>query len=258
MAGYDKRQLKRWLKKQTGSDLIGSSLIPAKKIKRPHSRDEGDAEDNGRIVSCPTSSVPSLLSMSMQQAIQYVPLSPPTYATISGTISEAKNAIVEDLKTKMDRLADQPPAQIRKPSPDYVHTIVSWRGWTVASGLLQAVGSYDFWKPRVAERAICKHAQRNPDMLTNWFSASIDTKHACPGMRCSCGYWSFKTRELFLQAVDKQAAAVQVVGTVECWGRVIECENGYRSEYAYPKELWLLRRDIEYLSWIYGVPVRKL
>ena len=50
-----------------------------------------------------------------------------------------------------------------------------------------------------------------------------------------------------------------VVGTVEIWGRVIECENGFRSEFAYPKELWLLSEDddLSKLSWTYGVPVRK-
>jgi len=34
--------------------------------------------------------------------------------------------------------------------------------------------------------------------------------------------------------------------------------NGFRSEYSYPKELWLLNEGLESLSWTYGVPVRKL
>jgi len=32
----------------------------------------------------------------------------------------------------------------------------------------------------------------------------------------------------------------------------------YRSEFAYPKELWLLKPGLEFLSWTYGVPVRML
>jgi hypothetical protein len=60
------------------------------------------------------------------------------------------------------------------------------------------------------------------------------------------------------QPEEEYVDSVDVVGTVEIWGRVIECRNGFRSEYAYPKELWLLRDGLEHLSWTYGVPVRKL
>jgi hypothetical protein len=58
--------------------------------------------------------------------------------------------------------------------------------------------------------------------------------------------------------MEHYATSVDVIGEVEIWGRVIECENGWRSEYAYPKELWLLGEGLESLSWKYGVPVRRL
>lgn len=59
------------------------------------------------------------------------------------------------------------------------------------------------------------------------------------------------------KALHAYQSLVMVVGSVEIWGKVIECENGYRSEFSYPKELWLLRPGLESLSWTYGVPVRK-
>ena len=153
------------------------------------------------------------------------------------------------LKKKLARLAGVSPAQVADPAPpslgrapDYTHTITAWRGWECANGELGALGSYSKWEPRRAYRANCR-AGRN---------------HAAPHLNCGCGYWSFKTRELLEQALETYAVAVDVIGQVEIWGRVIECENGWRSEFAYPKELWLLDEGSESLSWRYGVPVRRL
>ena len=47
-----------------------------------------------------------------------------------------------------------------------------------------------------------------------------------------------------------------MIGSVDPWGRVIETENGFRAQYAYPKELWLLEDGLEELGWIYGVKIR--
>jgi hypothetical protein len=43
---------------------------------------------------------------------------------------------------------------------------------------------------------------------------------------------------------------------VSLWGRVVETENGYRAEHAYPSELWLLDDSLEELGMVYDVPVR--
>ncbi len=49
---------------------------------------------------------------------------------------------------------------------------------------------------------------------------------------------------------------VTVFGQVSLWGRIIETTKGFRAQYAYPKELWLLDNSLEELGFIYGVPVR--
>jgi hypothetical protein len=152
-------------------------------------------------------------------------------------------------KAKMTRLATAPAAEVANPaptpperSPDFVHTLTAWRGWGVSDGELEALGIASKWEPRRAHRAGCR----------------VGRSHAAPALDCNCGYWSFKSRELLEQAMEHYATSVDVIGEVEIWGRVIECENGWRSEYAYPKELWLLGEGLESLSWKYGVPVRRL
>ena len=152
-------------------------------------------------------------------------------------------------KAKLARLVDAESIDIPDPAPpvvptppDVVHTITAWRGWDVTDGTLESLGSSAQWEPRHALKAKCTSGRT----------------HAAPDLACHCGYWSFKTRELLEQALEGYASAVEVIGQVEIWGRVIECENGFRSEYAYPKELWLLNDGMESLSWKYGVPVRSV
>lgn len=63
-------------------------------------------------------------------------------------------------------------------------------------------------------------------------------KDRAPQSGCSCGIWSLKTQ------VDAEKTLAEywrgdedcfyALGTVQIWGRIIECERGYRSEYAKP------------------------
>jgi hypothetical protein len=154
----------------------------------------------------------------------------------------------DELKENLGKLANVPAAQLANPvppapavSPDFTQTITAWRGWSFENGLLGALGTEFTWEPRRVARACCKQEA-----------------HPAPSKSCSCGFWSFKTRELLTAALSNYAMEVDVIGQVEIWGRVVECENGFRSEFAYPKELWLLGDDSESLSWKYGVPVRRL
>jgi hypothetical protein len=135
----------------------------------------------------------------------------------------------------------KPEAPARSKSPDYVHTLTAWRGWDIDNGRLAALGSDATWRPKKAEQADCRNHN-----------------HPAPQMNCACGYWSFKKFEDMVKVLEGYANDVKVIGTVEIWGRVIECTNGFRSEFAYPKELWLLEEGLESLSWAYGVPVRKM
>lgn len=135
------------------------------------------------------------------------------------------------------------PVRLNKPMPDYMATLTGWRGWRIQNERLKALGKEGIWEPCKAEAAVCTKEAG---------------KHPAPSRECTCGYWSFKSMETLEKALTSYPSSVVVIGSVEIWGRVIECENGYRSEFAYPKELWLLKPGMEYLSWTYKVPVRTL
>lgn len=127
--------------------------------------------------------------------------------------------------------------------PDYTHTLTGWRAWDVQDGMLVALAWRSPWRARKAAPATCRADD-----------------HSAPQMDCDCGYWSFKTKEKMIATFAESGRDRHpvVFGPVEIWGRVIEHEHGYRSEFAYPKELWLLKPGLESLSWTYGVPVRQL
>jgi len=158
----------------------------------------------------------------------------------------------EKLKKKVKNLIDVKPEKLTNPNPappqlprapDYVGTLIGWRGWDVNDDCgLVSLGSTNLWEPKRITRARCNRHY----------------SHAAPHRDCACGFWSFKDQRQMTNVLRDYVGDVKVIGTVEIWGRVIECKNGYRSEYAYPKELWLLGDGLESLSWTYGVPVRKL
>ena len=152
-----------------------------------------------------------------------------------------KDRVHELEVAKPVKLANPNPAAVAHRAPDYTATMTGWRAWDVSEGLLEAVGNKHRWKPRRVEAAVCRSGV-----------------HEAPKFNCHCGFWSFKTLELLLEARKGAPGPDPVVGPVEIWGRVIECENGFRSEFAYPKELWLLEDGLDSLSWTYGVPVRRL
>lgn len=61
------------------------------------------------------------------------------------------------------------------------------------------------------------------------------TKHDAPDPNCSCGFYALKSvgdEELSFQPGEDVC-----LGSVYLWGRVIECQNGYRAQYAYPQRI---------------------
>ena len=222
-------------------------------FKQPDYRNLGTPEFPIWGKSDPVSPLLSMLQLG------YGPAMFPTYGGINRALYGMWNDAAaappipspyEKLKGKVRQLKTVAPAKIANPapptpakSPDYVGTLTGWRDWKVEDGRLVALGTDFTWEPKVASRATCRRDGHN---------------HPAPQKNCACGFWSFRTHDLAIQAMKGYAENVLVIGTVEIWGRVIECKNGYRSEFAYPKELWLLGDGLESLSWTYGVPVRKL
>lgn len=153
------------------------------------------------------------------------------------TIDPAKIATLQKVEPKKIERVER--------VPDLIEPILAWRAWKVDSNskfgiVLKAVGSDQLWVPRQALKAKCTSKKA----------------HKAPVMDCNCGAWAFKSLEILLKAADTYKP--QVIGQVALWGRVVETENGYRAEQAYPHELWLLEPGLEELSLVYDIPVRTL
>lgn len=108
-------------------------------------------------------------------------------------------------------------------APDLCEPLVGWRVWAVSAGgrLLSPV--YDeVWTPLEAVRAYCRE------------------RHEAPRRRCSCGVHATRSpgeAARHLVGRDGPRVVCRVLGEVALWGRVVECERGWRGELAYPVRL---------------------
>jgi len=167
----------------------------------------------------------------------------PAIAAYAKSLEYSQSTSAAVLNENIAKLKDAEAVKLSKPMPDHIATLTAYRAWRATSqGLVPLGRSINNWLPKRAERATCCRV----------------ASHRAPVRDCECGYWSFKSMDLLQKALPDYANNVAVVGSVEIWGRVIECENGFRSEFAYPKELWLVKPGLEFLSWEYGVPVRMI
>lgn len=178
-------------------------------------------------------------------ALQQAQVSPASIQSTEQKRVDQQKA-VSTLTDRISQLHSAVPIKLTSRIPDLVGTITAWRGWKLVDGKLCALGMTGVWEPKKIVKAICGK------------TVSLTLPHDAPVKDCKCGYWSFRTMELLQQALDPYATSVQVIGSVEVWGKVVECESGFRSEFAYPKELWLLEEGLDHLSWVYGVPVRRI
>ncbi len=115
--------------------------------------------------------------------------------------------------------------------------IVAWRSWALrgsAAGdelrLLPVAARAKPWHPREAVVATCKR--------TGVF-------HEAPAVGCSCGLYGSVTLDLL-----RKTRRPSVLGRVALWGRVIEHEQGFRGQVAYPQRLRLL---CQFCFWQRGV-----
>lgn len=121
--------------------------------------------------------------------------------------------------------------------PLYPDAIVGWRSWAVNNGRLTSL-TFEFGWPVGKELdAICTD------------------RHRCPSQRCQCGIYALKSLAILRKS---SYFGYDCYGQVALWGKIIEGEDGYRAEFAYPKAIYVTYmnyRLVEPLS-VYGVPVR--
>lgn len=126
--------------------------------------------------------------------------------------------------------------------------IVAWRAWSFRKdGLLRPLcWDADTWQPR--KPAAAWHMGRD---------GKCDIKECF-----SCGLWAMRSRNKLDSMTGAYYRKTECFGEVYLWGTVIECTDGYRAEYAYPKSLYV-RGNVDVLTVMaleenYGVPVKIL
>lgn len=158
-------------------------------------------------------------------------------------------------------------------APDYAAPLIGWRAWAAVDdehGL--ALGSVVYatrWPPRERLEAVCVHRARF-GLLARLLRSHL---HEAPEEGCGCGIHAARTPDLALSYLERQAlvrwSGSPLIGRVALWGRVIECERGWRGTFAYPTQLYLPRAtlarrqgpDAHALAGqlaVYGVPVNVL
>ena len=114
------------------------------------------------------------------------------------------------------------------PAPDAIEPIRAWRVW---AGSAMGDGTVEL-------RSLTDAARR-----THWpvgealHARCMRGRHPAPSAECSCGIYAHRSRGAAL--AHARATPGSIVGEVELWGRVIEHEHGYRSEYARIRALWV-------------------
>jgi len=129
-----------------------------------------------------------------------------------------------------------------QPDPPESDPIVAYRCWKLVESsegvpVLYSVVQDFCWLP--FEPAHGEVDDEDPNSAQNWHS----------------GIYAYKSPEQLAMYWDVDCIA----GAVNLWGSVIEHDEGYRAEFAYPKELWVNKEFdatmILRLEEAYGVPV---
>jgi hypothetical protein len=153
---------------------------------------------------------------------------------------------------------DQPDPGL-KGLPDLVEPVVGWRAWKVRTLLLgsnsrptlSSIILDTTWAPR--RKITAEH--------------NFDLGEKCSGLlepECSCGVYAFKNRAdafTYLVRVRDRLVGMSVdvaIGTVSLWGRVVECEKGFKGQFAYPHHIYVpasVSRFVPTVSSAFGVAV---
>jgi hypothetical protein len=139
--------------------------------------------------------------------------------------------------------------------------IVGWRVWRILpfktlngqnTYRLAAAGTQGLpkvWEPRKANTAVC---------------SQFETTHEAPWPDCDCGIYAFADEEAarkllshFLGTINGDGAAGWACGRVSLWGRMVECEKGWRGQCAYPYDITVYAKPaiVEALRSTYAVDV---
>ncbi len=152
-------------------------------------------------------------------------------------------------------------------APDLIEPVVGWRTWIVEGGDVPLLRSpqreTQVWAPGRAFSAVCLAVPN----LTKPEGRGWRRSHLPPIESCTCGVYATKSKEpSYASATNIKpvpwvaALGVRslVYGQVALWGTVVEHQDGYRGEYAYPRRIIVPHMFRSYLLEPDGRYIRRL
>ena len=147
-------------------------------------------------------------------------------------------------------------------APDYAGALIGWRVWCVVSGggelRLGSVIQDDVWPVGAAFVARCR-AHEPP---ANRRLLREPEGHVAPAAACTCGIYAAREPAgawTYLRGRDEPDTVARVIGRVMLWGRVVEHEDGWRAERAYPLDVYTGDRALQpRLEWLLDAPCTDL
>ena len=124
-------------------------------------------------------------------------------------------------------------------SDTYILPIVGYRGWMLREGKLSSYAVDNFWIPQKTNRARCdeqtkfwgsRNFQSGPNLI-------LHARNAVPVAECECGFYAFKALPYLMLWLEHVEPLI-VIGEVYLWGKIVDCQYGYRAQYAYPKRFY--------------------
>ncbi len=124
-------------------------------------------------------------------------------------------------------------------SDTYILPVVGFRVWVLRESKLSSYAVDNFWIPKKANVAQCAGYEH----IKFWGSHNIQSgpkliPHAsqvAPLAECGCGFYALRTLPYLMEWLEHREEPNIVVGEVYMWGKIVDCQYGYRARYAYPK-----------------------
>jgi hypothetical protein len=152
-------------------------------------------------------------------------------------------------------------------APDFAEPIEGWRLWHLTEDagtiLLRSVIMNVVWPLRSALEAECLRTGRRA------LRRIARRKHVTPEFDCTCGVYAGRQELVphYWQESAGRWSKARVFGRVALWGKVVECERGWRATRAYPSRIYVpadtrlgSADEVEIAAQLteYGVPVELL
>ena len=126
-------------------------------------------------------------------------------------------------------------------SATYILPILGYRAWVLREGELSSYAVDNIWIPKQTNVARCGGYEHTkfwgPHSMQSGPKLIPHASYEAPIAECGCGFYAFKTLP-YLQAWLEHRKPNIVIGEVYLWGKIVDCQYGFRAQYAYPKRFY--------------------